>query len=66
MLNHQNKYYQQLSAIFIVMSILKQSLNIQGPILIVLTTRSYALTSDATGVANAVWPLKTAKLHLPH
>ena len=32
-----------------------------GPILIVLTTRSYALTSDFTGVANAVWPLKTAK-----
>ena len=26
-----------------------------GPILIVLTTRSYALTSDATGVANAIW-----------
>ena len=33
--------------------------NTVGPILIVLTTRSYALTSDATGVANAVWPLKT-------
>ena len=26
-----------------------------GPILIALTTRSYALTSDATGVANAIW-----------
>ena len=26
---------------------------IVGPILIVLTTRSYALTSDATGMANA-------------
>ena len=36
-----------------------------GPILIVLTTRSYALTVDATGEANAVWPLKTAKWHLP-
>ena len=40
-------------------------MNTQGPILIVLTTMSYALTSDATGVANAVWPLKTAKWHLP-
>ena len=27
----------------------------KGPILIVLTTMSYALTSDATGVANATW-----------
>ena len=31
------------------------TLEILGPIFIVLTTRSYALTSDATGVANAIW-----------
>ena len=30
-----------------------------------LSYASYALTSDATGVANTVWPLKTAKWHLP-
>ena len=34
-----------------------KTLEILGPILIVLTTRSYALTSDATGVA-------TGKCHL--
>ena len=38
------------------------ALKIRGPILIVLTTKSYALTSDATGVANAVWPLQTETL----
>ena len=36
--------------------------NYKGPILIVLTTRSYALTSDATGVANAICLFWVAKL----
>ena len=51
------------SKIFINVSPYSQNPKAQesmGTILIVLTTRSYALTSDATGVANAVWPLKMA------
>ena len=43
----------------------KPSYNPLGPILIVLTTRSYALTSEATGVANAVWLFRVAKQHSP-